>query len=336
MRIPIEVLKIAKDIRDMKIRGAGRIARAAAKALMIGVNKYPGRDVKDFSDYMWRIASHILSTRPTAVSLPNAVAFIMNAFEDAVSQGLSLNEIRAIVIKKGREFIEYSNNAVKMIGEIGAKRIKDGDIILTHCDSSAAISIILEAYRQNKHITVYVTETRPRYQGYLTASKLTKEGVKVILIPDSAVRLVMGIVNKVVVGADTVAANGVVVNKIGTSQIALAAHEARVRLFVAAESYKFSPATVLGDEVVIEEREPLEVIDPEILGKFRHVRVRNPAFDVTPAEYIDAIITERGFIPPQAAILILREVFGTQVEKFHRFIELTFTRAIEESLLPEL
>jgi ribose 1,5-bisphosphate isomerase len=113
-------------------------------------------------------------------------------------------------------------------------------------------------------------------------------------------------IDKIIVGADSIAANGAVVNKIGTSQIALAAHEARVLFFVAAESYKFHPQTLVGELIEIEERDPKEIWDSK---KFPGVRIRNPAFDVTPPDYIDLIITERGIIPPQAAYTVLQEQF---------------------------
>ena len=122
-------------------------------------------------------------------------------------------------------------------------------------------------------------------------------------------------VDQVVIGADTIASNGAVINKIGTSQIALAAHEARVRVFVAAETYKFSPMTVFGELVSIEFRDPTEIVPREWLDDHPNVEVLNPAFDVTPPEYIDALITEIGVIPPQAAILVLMERMGWVLEK---------------------
>ena len=170
---------------------------------------------------------------------------------------------------------------------------------------------------------VIATETRPKFQGYITARQLAKEGIDVVLIPDSAVRLAMKWVDKVVVGADTVTANGAVINKVGTSQIALTAKEARVRVFVAAETYKFSPITVLGELVVIEGRDPSEILDLETLRQYTLLKVRNPAFDVTPPGYIDAIVTELGVIPPQAAIMILRDFFGWTIQEYesHGFEE---------------
>ncbi len=308
-------MRIGEDIRSMKIRGAGRIARAAADALRKAAQLYTGGDLNEFMRYMERVASYLVSTRPTAVSLPNAVMYVMNRLRGAYNETSSVKELKTIVVEAAEEFIEYSLKAVERIGEIGSRRIRDGDTVLTHCNSSAAISVILHAHRQGKNIRVYATETRPLYQGYITAKTLAKEGVPVTLIPDSTVRHIMKRVDKVVVGADTVAANGAVVNKIGTSQIALAAHEARVWFLVAAETYKFSPATILGELVVIEERSPLEVVDRDYLEKNPNVKVLNPAFDITPPQYIDAIITERGLIPPQAAVMILRDLFGWPIQE---------------------
>ncbi len=315
LTIPEDVIKIANDIKTMKIRGAGRIARAAALALKIAAEKYSGKEsVEDFIKYVDNVAKLLLSTRPTAVSLPNAVMYVTSRLKR--TKPSSLNEAIALVIRYSNEFIEYSKTATEKIGLIGSRRIQDGDVVLTHCNSSAAVSVIVHAFKQGKSIRVYATETRPKFQGHITAKALISEGVDVTLIPDSAVRYIMKKIDKVIVGADTVAANGAVVNKIGTSNIALAAKEARVRMFVAAETYKFSPATVIGELVEIEERSPLEIVSEEYLRENPNVRVRNPAFDVTPPEYIDAIITEEGLIPPQAAFLVLIEKFGWIIQDY--------------------
>ncbi len=309
--LPKEVRKIREDIRTMIIRGAGRIARAGAKALAIAAEEYRGNNVEDFISYMKKAAEYVKSARPTAVSLPNAISYVMTRLLRA-SPG-SVEEARQIVISAAEEFIEYSKNAVKVIAELGAKRIENGDVIMTHCHSTAAVSVIVEAHNQGKVSKVYVKETRPKMQGLITAKALADAGLDVILIPDSSVRYFMKRVNKVVVGADTIAANGAVINKIGTSLVALAAKEARVRLYVAAETYKFSPQTVIGELVPIEVRDPREIVEDEWLKANPQVRVYNPVFDVTPPEYIDAIITEKGIIPPQAAILILMEEYGLSI-----------------------
>jgi ribose 1,5-bisphosphate isomerase len=323
VRVPAEVYRIADLIKTMRVRGAGRIARTAAYAMKIAALKYPGGELGEFKAYM-REAAHVLgSTRPTAVSLHNALRYVLNRVERAQS----LEEAVAAAVDAADSFIQSSLTAVRVIGEIGSKLIEDGDTVLTHCNSSAALAVLKTAHSSGKRIRVYATETRPKFQGLLTYRELAGSGVPVTLIPDSAVRFVMREVDKVVVGADTVAANGAVINKVGTSLIALAAHEARVRFYVATETYKFSPATILGELVTIEERAPEEVVPTDLLTRHPNLKVRNPAFDVTPPDYIDAIITERGVIPPKAAAVILLEDYGATLAE-----ELaTITLDIEDS-----
>jgi len=310
MQLPAEVLEIAEGIKTMRIRGAGRIARAAVQALKTVVEKSQAKSPEELVKELDYTARYLLHTRPTAVSLPNGIRFVMYRVKTAFRHGANLEDLKITAIDAANSFIESSKKAIERIGEIGARRIVSGDTILTHCNSSAAISVILTAYKQGKDIKVYATETRPLFQGRITARILAKAGVPVTLIVDSAVRFFMNEIDKVVVGADAVAANGAVVNKIGTSQIALVAREARTRMFVAAGTYKFSPETMIGELVKIEERSPLEVVDEEFLKQNPNVKIRNPSFDVTPPEYIDLIITEKGVIPPQGAVLVLKEEFG--------------------------
>ena len=299
-----EVVKETADkIARMEIRGAAKIAQSAADALRRFALSYSGNSAEDFLAKLREAAEILKNARPTAVSLPNAVNYVLLAARD----GGDLEELRSAVVRAADDFIARSKKALSMIGEIGARRISSGDVVMTHCNSQAAISVITTAFRQGKDIEVIATESRPRYQGHLTARQLAEQGIPVTLIVDSAVRTFMKEVDKVVVGADSIAANGAVVNKIGTSQIALAAHEARVVFMVAAETYKFHPKTLIGALVEIEERPAEEVANPE---EFPGIKIRNPAFDVTPPEYIDLIITEKGVIPPQAAIMVLREEFG--------------------------
>ncbi len=305
-----EVLRIAEDIRNMKIRGASYIARSAAQALMKEASQSKAKNSDELIMDLTQAARILLHTRPTAVSLPNAIRYVMVRAYQLYEKGLLLEDLRSEVIKVAEKFIETSKMAVKKIAEYGSKRIEDGDLVMTHCHSTAACAILLKAWEEGKRFEVISTETRPRYQGRITASILSRAGIPVTLIVDSAARFFMEKVDKVIVGADAVAANGAVVNKIGTSLIALAAHEARVNFFVAAETYKFSPETMLGSLIKIEERSPLEVVDEKFLTENPNLRVLNPVFDVTPPTYIDIIITEKGVIPPGAAILVLKEEFG--------------------------
>lgn len=307
---PASVTEIAQGIKTMKIRGAGRIARAAVKALRTTAEASEAETSDELVNELNLAAETLLRTRPTAVSLPNGIRYVMWRVLKTKNTASSVEDLKAYTINLANRFIEGSKTAVKKIGEIGARRIRDGDTILTHCQSSAVDAIIKKAWKQGKKIRVYSTETRPRFQGRITARTLSQAGIPVTMIIDSAARYFMNEVDKVIVGSDAIAANGAVVNKIGTSLIALAAREARTLFYVAAETYKFSPETLVGELIVIEERSPFEVISSGRLKAMKNVSIRNPSFDVTPAEYIDLIITEKGIIPPQGAASILQEEYG--------------------------
>lgn len=310
---PKELIELADGIKTMRIRGAAEIGRAAAEGLAIYANSSTTSDPDAYMEGLGEAYLLLLNTRPTAVSLANALRYVRHRVAKAHKEGQGADALREATVKASEEFRRSSMEAVKRISDFGAKRIRNGDLIMTHCNSSVAISILTEAKRQGKDFKVIANETRPRFQGRLTAKALAAAGIPVTLIIDSAARYFMPKVDKVVVGSDVVTSNGAVVNKIGTSQIALVAKEARVRVYVGAESYKFSPSTVLGELVEIEERPPEEVLPNEELSGMEGVRIANPAFDVTPAEMIDAIITERGVIPPQAAILVLMEEYGWSI-----------------------
>jgi ribose 1,5-bisphosphate isomerase len=312
------VTETAEKIKSMEIRGAGRIARTAAEALLVHATGCATNDLDTFRLEMKAAAQTLIATRPTAVSLPNAVHLVMAGLEDAPTAG----EARDGVIKRAHRFIETSREAVGKIARIGARHIRDGDVILTHCNSEAALSCIIEAHRDGKNIEVFATEVRPRNQGLSTIQTLDAAGIRTNFIVDSAVRSFISNVDLVIVGADAVTVNGAVVNKIGTSQVAHSAHEARVNVLVAAETYKFAPRTVIGELINIEERPGSEVLPDEIARTLPNVTVRNPAFDVTPAEYIDLIVTEEGVIPPQMAYVIIREYLGWGIEEFHKAFEI--------------
>ncbi|MDD1662456.1 MAG: S-methyl-5-thioribose-1-phosphate isomerase, partial [Methanomicrobiales archaeon] len=219
----MSVRETAEKIKRMEIRGAGRIARAAVEALRSHARDLEARDLDEFRKGMQEAASLLLATRPTAVSLPNAVHLVMMPLGGAED----LEEGRESVIRAADQFIRSSKGAVERIGEIGAHHIADGDTVLTHCNSEAALSCILTAARQGKDFEVFATEVRPGNQGLLTIKALSEAGIPAHYIVDSAVRHFMNRIDRVFVGADAVAVNGAVVNKIGTSLVALAAHEAR-------------------------------------------------------------------------------------------------------------
>lgn len=301
------VTDTAQKITDMTIRGAGRIARAGASAMRDYALAYTGGDLEDFRKGLKESADILIASRPTAVSLWNGVKSTLLGVEDASS----VEEARALVVRNADAFIARSEGAVKAIARIGANRIEDGDVILTHCNSSAALGVIIEAHRQGKRFRVYATESRPWRQGLLTVRDLSEAGVDVTLIIDSVVNSVMKHVTKVFVGADTITSHGALINKVGTSMVALAAHEARVQLYVCSETYKFSPMTLSGEMVKIEEREVSEIIKPGDVPE--GVRIFNPVFDSTPSSHIDGIITELGLMPPEAVYGVMVSQLGYSV-----------------------
>ena len=305
----MDVDTTVEAIKSMEIRGAGRIARAGASALADYATNFKGDDPKVFIAGIMDSKDRILGSRPTAVSLWNGV----HATIKGVDACDTVEGMRELIVSNAERFNKASLDAVKTIGEIGAKRIQDGDIILTHCNSSAALSVIKTAFRQGKKFRVYATESRPWRQGILTVNELAKESIDITLIIDSAVRSVMKSVTKVFVGADTITSHGTLVNKIGTSQLALAANEARVQFYVCSETYKFSPMTLFGDMVTIEERDHDEVAKREILDPA--VKIFNPVFDSTPSKYIDGIITEVGLISPGSVYHVMTDQLGDDIFK---------------------
>lgn len=289
----------AKKIKSMEIRGALEIALSAADSLKEYSKNYSGADfIADFG----KQAKILKAARPTAVSLPNAVDYITY---------LACEYPREALPQMIDNFKAKQKEALRKIAITGAKRIKSGDTILTHCNSTTALQVIREAAKTKK-IRVICTETRPRNQGYLTAAFFAKNKIPVTLIVDSAVRSAMKEfdIDKVVFGADTVAANGAVANKIGTSQIASIAHEHNVPVIVACETIKFSPQTYDGKMIEMEERS-----HSEIRPKMKGVHMWNPAFDFTPPELIDVIITEDGVIPPQMAYQVIKDKFSWAIKR---------------------
>lgn len=293
-----DVSETAEKIASMEIRGALKIAVAASKALEQRII-----DGASFEELV-KDADRLRDARPTAVSLPNAINYVLHIFETHRKSDPAL--ARSLIIADVSKFIESLESSLGEIAEIGSNLIVDDDVILTICNSHTVIEILKKASQKGKKFKVYACETRPRWQGHLTVSQLKDAGVDATLIVDSAANYTMGHkgVTKVMVGADTVYVNGDVINKIGTSQVALVAKHHGIEVIVCTETIKFSPFSVSGSLVAIEERDTKEVWDQ------KGVTIFNPAFDVTHKEYVSMIVTETGIIPPEAAYNVLKEKFG--------------------------
>ena len=305
----MNIADVCEDIRSMKVRGAANIAVAAAQALADFSKSYngPGKDASGFYHDLSEAARQLLGTRPTAVSLHNAIFYIMTKIDKDRLSSMSRSEVRDRVVAVSEQFIRASNEAKARIAEIGAKLITDGDVIHTHCNSSVALGIFFKAHAAGKSFRVISSESRPRFQGRITVKQLAEKGIPVTMIVDSAVHHFMPKVDKVFVGADSINSIGEVYNKIGTSQVALIAYEANRPFYVCAETYKFAARTLTGDDIEIEERAMTEVADPK---EFPGVEIKNPAFDITPPKHITGIITEMGIIPATGAFNIVQQLYG--------------------------
>ncbi|MCS7099696.1 MAG: hypothetical protein RMH84_00495 [Sulfolobales archaeon] len=310
--------RVLSDARDFRILGSTEAALSIVKAFAEVVGNCQ-QDLPMGIDGLVRAA---VEARPTSQAVRNLLQMFIEKSCDRISQQrvakASLNLDTGSVV---REVENYVLSAREAASELALKRIENGDTILTHSYSTTVLRLLTKAPERGLNISVYATESRPGGEGKLTASYLRRVGIKTTLIVDSAVRYVMKSVDKVFVSAEAIAANGAVVNKVGTSAIALAAKEARVRVYVVSGLYKFGTETVFGDLVAIEEAENPELVVPSermselapYLG--RNLHVRTPLYDVTPPEYVDAIITERGLVAPQLAIYLARELMGWPKER---------------------
>jgi methylthioribose-1-phosphate isomerase len=296
--------QVASAIKDMRVRGAPAIGVAAAYGMALGAQGIEAASKEEFMTKLGAVSQALSVTRPTAVNLFWALERMKRAAE-AVED---VAQIKAALIKEAQKLEVENEEADRKLSKYGAELINDGFTILTHCNTGAlatagygtALGVIKAAKEQGKNIRVLVTETRPLLQGArLTTWELASEGIPFTLIADTMTGyfLSRGGIDCVIVGADRIAANGDVANKIGTYNIAVLAMENGVPFYVAAPSSSIDLSLPSGDEIPIEERNPEEVARLEGIPIAPvGVEVANPAFDITPHLYVTAIITERGVI----------------------------------------
>ena len=306
--------EVAAAIKEMKIRGAPAIGIAAAYGMVLGAQGIEANSKEEFMAKLRPVSETLAATRPTAVNL----FWALDRMRRAVEAGDDVAGIRAALLGEAQRIDSENEEANRKLSSYGAELIKDGFTILTHCNTGSlatggygtALGIIKAAWEQGKSIHVFAGETRPLLQGArLTAWELTKYDIPFTLIADTMTGhfLSRGRIDCVIVGADRIASNGDVANKIGTYNLAVLAMENGIPFYVAAPTTTIDLSLASGDEIPIEQRSPEEVthiqgvsIAPE------GTQAWNPAFDVTPHRYITAIITERG---------IMREPYGEGIKK---------------------
>ena len=297
---------VIEGIRKMVIRGAPAIGIAAAMGLSLGANAVRGRDTKNFMKRFEAICSDMRRARPTAVNLGWAVDRMKALAESMID--FSVSEIQASLQKESEKILVEDIEINRTMGMHGEVLVPEGATVLTHCNAGSlatggygtALGVIRAAHEKGKKIQVLADETRPWLQGLrLTAFELMEDNIPVSVIADNAAGTFMRQkkIDLVITGADRIASNGDVANKIGTYQVAVLARENNIPFYVAAPLSTIDMAIKTGEEIPVEERGREEICH---FGKVRigpqGVRVLNPAFDITPAHYVSAIITERGII----------------------------------------
>jgi methylthioribose-1-phosphate isomerase len=314
-------------IKTLTVRGAPAIGVAGAYGLVLAMQKLDARcPMPDALECLRKAADYLGSSRPTAANLFWAMDRIKSKVEDFVAgrARANLQELQEAVLGEANAICQEDVDMCRRIGENGEKFIKNGAGVLTHCNAGAlatagqgtALSIMFEAHKKGKRFKVYVDETRPLLQGArLTAWELKQAEIDVVVICDNMAGWLMkqGKISEVITGADRIAANGDVANKIGTYSLSVLAREHGIPFYIAAPSSTFDLSIKSGDQIPIEQRAADEV---RFLGDKKvtpdEVEIYNPAFDVTPAENITAIISEKGTIQQPTGEKI-RQMFGQKL-----------------------
>jgi methylthioribose-1-phosphate isomerase len=295
-------------IRRLAVRGAPALGLAGAYGLVLGMQDARAESSVDFLGRAREAAARLAAARPTAVNLPAALARAVRDAQDAAAAGAGAPELLAGLLAFAHRLHAAEVAASEAMGTHGAALLADGDGVLTHCNAGAlctvgigtALAPFYVAARQGKRLRVFADETRPLWQGArLTAWELAQAGFDVTVIADNMAGSVLarGLVRAVFVGADRIASNGDVANKIGTYPLAVLARRHGVPFHVVAPLTTLDPACARGADIPIEERDAAEIAAPGGLALVPPgVRVFNPAFDVTPAELVSSLISEQGVL----------------------------------------
>ena len=294
------IKETAEKIKRLQIQGARNVAVAAVKAIQDLSENTKSKNKAQFLDELKEAQNILAKSRETEPLMRNALNFIITKSKDSKTEKVA--ELKKLLVSNAENFLADLDKSRERTAEIGSKRIRNNSTVFTHCHSSTVTRLLAKAKKEGKNFRVICTETRPAFQGHITARELIDLGIETTFIVDSAARTFINEVDIVLVGADAITSEGNVVNKIGTGGIAVLANEARKPFYVVSELLKFDPETLSGDYEKIEQRSPDEVWSeaPKTLN------VHNPAFDVTPNRYINGLICEEGIISPQLVVEFIR------------------------------
>ncbi len=303
-----KVRKIIQDIRQLKIQGARNVARKALEALVLQV-KYSKAKTKDelYSELL-EVADALASTRPTEPMTQNELRDMVRfaLMQINTHPAINVKLLKKAIITEAEEYEKEWLECREKIAQHGARLIQDGMEVLTYCHSSTVMSVLKQAYDDGTKFHVTCFETRPLFQGHITAKELATHGIDVRLVVDGAMNHYMKHADLVIVGADAITAMGDLINKIGTSTLAHIARAHDVSFYSAAELFKYDPLTLYGKRVTIEKRDVQEVWKDAPA----YINIENYAFDATAARYINGFITEIGIVPPQALWSVASQKLG--------------------------
>ena len=288
--------RIVEDIRDLKIQGAENVAKAGIDALSIVADKNKSRG--DFTDVLKKAETILIKTRPTEPCMRNSLGYVLSDIEKE-EDAFEVFKKRALSVKRHFEHTD------EKIAQIGAKKIVDKGIVFTHCHSSTVIRILKKAKKNRRRFHVHNTETRPFFQGRITAKELARAGIPVVHYVDSAARLALKKADIMLIGADAITSEGKVINKIGSELFAEVADRYGVPVYVCADSWKFDPKTVFGYETEIEKR-PVKEVWPTAP---RGVLIDNHAFEKIDSDLITGVISELGIYRPEVFVQEVKRVY---------------------------
>ena len=298
--MPETIKETTEKIKTLQIQGARNVAVAAVKAIQDLSENTKSKNKVQFLDELKEAQNILAKSRETEPLMRNALNFIITKSKDSKTEKVA--ELKKLLVSNAENFLADLDKSRERTAEIGSKRIRNNSTVFTHCHSSTVTRLLAKAKKEGKNFRVICTETRPAFQGHITARELIDLGIETTFIVDSAARTFINEVDIVLVGADAITSEGNVVNKIGTGGIAVLANEARKPFYVVSELLKFDPETLSGDYEKIEQRSPDEVW----IEAPKTLNVHNPAFDVTPNRYINGLICEEGIIAPQLVVEFIR------------------------------
>ncbi|NMA44247.1 MAG: S-methyl-5-thioribose-1-phosphate isomerase [Candidatus Diapherotrites archaeon] len=298
------VKKTVRDIKSLKIQGATNVRKKAISAIAKSVKSSKEKNPANFRKEFFQNCSLLFNSRPTEPELRTAIRIVKQSIAD---KNLSVSEMKEKIIESIQKYEKNRAKAMEDISRFGANMIEPNSTILTICHSSTVVKMLIKAKKKINH--VYCLETRPRYQGRITARALSDAGIKVTLLVDNAASTVMKKCDYFFSGTDAFLADGDIINKIGTNHVSILCKKYDVKHYAVMSTHKFEPSTLLGKQQPIEQRDVSEVWSEKEMKKFgaKKIKLMNPAFDRTDSSTIEGIICEIGIFTPQNLVMKLIE-----------------------------